>query len=201
MKQIIIATKNPGKAKEFRTFFDEFGIQALSLNDFDETIPDVEETGETFKENAALKAEQIASSLKQPVISDDSGLEIEALDGRPGVYSARYAGIDKNDQANIDKVLSELKNTPEEERQARFVCMLAIAIPGQPTFFKPGFCNGRIAFEQKGTNGFGYDPIFIPEGYTQTLAQLPAEEKNRISHRKHAFVNIESWVKDLNKRR
>ncbi|HLR03746.1 MAG TPA: XTP/dITP diphosphatase [Virgibacillus sp.] len=200
MEQIIIATKNQGKAKEFRTFFDEFGIQALSLNDFGERIPDVEETGETFKENAALKAEQIASLMNQPVISDDSGLEIEALDGRPGVYSARYAGMDKNDQANIDKVLTELKDIPEGERQARFVCMLAVAIPNQPTHFEQGSCHGKIAFEQNGVNGFGYDPIFIPEGYTETLAQLTPEEKNRISHRRHAFANIESWVKEIKKR-
>src|SRR5699024_2735286 len=175
MKQIIVATKNKGKAEEFRMFFKEFGIKALSLLDLDHTIPDVEETGTTFRENAALKAEQIASFVQQPVISDDSGLEIRALDGKPGVYSARYAGINKSDQANIDKVLLELKDVPEEKRRARFVCMLAIAIPSQETIFKKGFCNGVIAFEQKGSNGFGYDPIFIPNGYTKTLAELSAE--------------------------
>lgn len=200
MKQIIIATKNKGKAAEFRTFFQEFGIKALSLLDLDETIPDVEETGTTFQENAALKAEQIASILQQPVISDDSGLEIISLDRRPGVYSARYAGMNKSDSANIDKVLLELKDIPMEKRQARFVCILAIAIPDQKTIFKEGFCEGKIAYRQQGTNGFGYDPIFIPNGYTRTLAQLSAEEKNDISHRKHAFSEIESWVKRFRRR-
>lgn len=200
MKQIIIATKNKGKAEEFRTFFKDFDIEAISLLDVNEEIQDVEETGTTFQENAALKAEQIAVLLQQPVISDDSGLEISALDGRPGVYSARYAGMDKSDQANIDKVLLELKDVPMEKRQARFVCMLAIAIPNQETIFKAGYCEGEVAYEQKGTNGFGYDPIFIPKGYTKTLAQLPATEKNQISHRKHAFSEIESWVKSFRRR-
>src|SRR5699024_6719460 len=130
-------------------------------------------------------------------MSDDSGLEVTALDGRPGVYSARYAGTHTSDQANIDKLLDEMKNVPAERRQARFVCTLAVAIPNQETIFETGYCQGSIAFEQTGSNGFGYDPIFIPDGYNQTLAQLHADEKNRISHRKHAFSNIETWVKEI----
>src|SRR5690625_4919804 len=114
MRQLIIATKNPGKAKEFKTFFEAFDINAISLLDLDETIPDVEETGDTFEENAALKAETIANMLQKPVLSDDSGLVIDALDGRPGIYSARYAGLEKNDKKNVEKVLDELTDIPKE---------------------------------------------------------------------------------------
>lgn len=197
MKQIIVATKNNGKAAEFRTFFQEFDIKAKSLLELHETIPEVEETGSTFRENAALKAEQIASIIQMPVVSDDSGLEISALNGKPGVYSARYAGSNKSDQANIDKVLSELKDVPMEKRQARFVCVLAIAIPKQETVFKAGICEGKISFTQKGLNGFGYDPIFLPDGYSQTLAELPSSVKNQISHRHKAFSEVKPWINDL----
>lgn len=118
---------------------------------------------------------------------------IDALDGRPGIYSARYAGEPKNDQANVEKVLHELKDT--SERSARFVCILAVAVPGEATRFKKGYCEGKIATVQAGKNGFGYDPVFIPEGYTQTMAELSAEEKNKISHRSNAIKALEDWVK------
>ncbi|GAA0434703.1 MAG: XTP/dITP diphosphatase [Bacillota bacterium] len=193
MKQIIIATKNKGKANEFKEFFKPYNLKALSLNDL-EDLPDVEETGETFKENAALKAEEIASILSLPVLADDSGLVIDALDGRPGVYSARYAGEHKDDQLNMEKVLSELRGIPEAKRTARFVCVLAIASPGSKTRFYTGYCEGRIADNQYGENGFGYDPIFIPKGYQQTMAQLSSDKKNQISHRRNAIVQLEDTV-------
>lgn len=194
MKEIIIATKNAGKAKEFKAFFAKYHIHAISLIEMEQTMPDVEETGSTFAENAALKAEQISSMLQLPVVADDSGLIIDALDGRPGIYSARYAGEEKDDQANIDKVMAELKYTPDEQRTARFTCVLALAIPGRETIFCTGFCEGMIASCQAGENGFGYDPIFIPQGYKQTMAELSPEEKNRISHRKHAMEKLEEWI-------
>src|SRR5699024_8064367 len=122
MKEIIIATKNKGKAKEFEEFFKPHGIHTISLLDFSEEPLDIEETGTTFKENAALKAEQMSIELNKPVLADDSGLIIDALDGRPGVFSARYAGAPKSDQANIEKVLYELKEVVEEKRTARFIC-------------------------------------------------------------------------------
>lgn len=197
MEQIIVATKNKGKAAEFRTFFQAFGINVKSLLDVHQEIPDIAETGTTFKENAALKAEKIASLLQEPVVSDDSGLEITALNGEPGVYSARYAGPDKNDQANIDKVLLKLEGVPLEKRQARFMCMLAIAVPKQETIFRAGVCGGKIAHTQKGSHGFGYDPIFIPDGYTKTMAELPPFVKNEISHRQRAFSKIESWFESF----
>lgn len=197
MKEIIIATKNKGKAKEFKQFFNHYHIKASSLLDLSTEIPDVEETGNTFQENAQLKAEQICSYLKLPVIADDSGLMIDALGGKPGIYSARYAGKIKNDQHNIEKVLKELNGVPIKSRTARFVCVLAVAIPNERTIFRTGYCEGTIALEEAGTNGFGYDPIFIPKGYEKTMAQLTAQEKNKISHRNHAIKKLEQWIENV----
>ncbi|GGJ84288.1 non-canonical purine NTP pyrophosphatase [Lentibacillus kapialis] len=195
MKDMIIATKNSGKTKEFKTFFAEYDINAMSLPELSHEIEDIEETGTTFEENAALKAEQIAELLQIPVLADDSGLVIDALDGRPGVFSARFAGEPKDDQKNIDKVLAELEGVAD--RTARFVCVLAVSVPGEKTVFKKGYCDGRIADAQAGHNGFGYDPIFIPKGYPQTMAQLSSDEKNRISHRSDAIHQLRDWVKNL----
>lgn len=197
MKKIVVATKNKGKANEFKEFFARENIEVLSLLDLDQSIPDIEETGETFEENAILKAEGIAKRLNIPVLADDSGLIIDALDGRPGIYSARYAGEDKNDKANIQKVLEEMKDVPKKERTARFICVLAIAMPQDKTIIRTGYCEGTIAFSESGENGFGYDPIFIPSGYQVSMAQLEPEEKNRISHRKHALTELEGWIQSL----
>lgn len=194
MKKVIIATKNKGKAKEFKAFFAPYKIEAVSLLDLEEEVPDIEETGESFVENAALKAEEISSRFQQPVLADDSGLIIDSLEGRPGIYSARYAGEPTNDRANIDKVLEEMKQIPLEERSARFVCVLAIARPDEETIFVTGYCEGHIKTEQCGENGFGYDPIFIPKGYTETMAQLDPSEKNQISHRKQAMKQLEKRI-------
>lgn len=197
MKQILIATKNKGKAVEFKNFFNEYDVKTFSLLDVKEDIADVEETGRTFKENAALKAEQISNLLHSPVLADDSGLIIDALDGRPGIFSARYAGEKKSDQANIEKVLDELKFVKDHSRTARFICVLAIAVPGKKTIFREGYCEGFIAFYKKGKNGFGYDPIFIPKGYKSTMAQLSSVEKNSISHRKNAIIQLEKWIQNI----
>lgn len=197
MKQIIIATKNAGKAREFKEFFAVHDIEALSLLDLDSQLPDVEETGSTFEENAALKAEQIAALLDTAVLADDSGLMIDALDGRPGLYSARYAGEPKSDKANIDKVLEEMLEVPKGKRAARFICVLAVAIPGQKTIFKTGYCEGKITASPSGENGFGYDPIFVPEGFDVTMAELDPHVKNEISHRKNAISQLEKWIHTL----
>ncbi|WP_111644591.1 XTP/dITP diphosphatase [Paranoxybacillus vitaminiphilus] len=190
MKEVIIATKNAGKVKEFQTLFAEKGVEVKSLLDF-ENAPDVEETGETFAENAILKAETIANYLNKVVIADDSGLAVDALDGRPGVYSARYAGEHKNDKENIAKVLEELKGVPFEKRTARFHCALAVAVPRQRTVVVEGTCEGYIAETQTGTNGFGYDPIFYVPEKQKTMAELSKEEKNKISHRANALKKLE----------
>lgn len=194
MNNILIATKNKGKVGEFKALFNTYNIEIKSLDDLERNIPDVEETGTTFKENARLKAEEISALLNCPVIADDSGLVIDALDGRPGVYSARYAGEPRSDKRNNDKVLSELENVSEADRTARFVCVLALAIPGEETLFKTGICEGSIGFKPVGSNGFGYDPIFIPNGYAQTLAELSNEEKNAMSHRFHALKKLEDVI-------
>ncbi|WP_042223305.1 XTP/dITP diphosphatase [Oceanobacillus manasiensis] len=195
MEQVLIATRNAGKAAEFKQFFSRYQITALSMLDLEEELPDVEETGVTFEENAALKAEEISSKLGIPVLADDSGLMIDALYGEPGVFSARYAGTDKNDRANILKVLQKLQGVPESERTARFVCVIALSKPGEKTVFRTGYCEGNIAEEQSGENGFGYDPIFIPSDQKKTMAELTAEEKNRISHRTKAIEQFDEWIK------
>ncbi len=199
MNQVLIATKNKGKVAEFQALFKRYGMETISLLDLPDDIEDVEETGETFEENARLKAEQISSILNAPVLADDSGLMIDALDGRPGVFSARYAGLAKNDQDNNNKVLQELKDVPMEKRTARFICVLAVARPGEETFFVTGSCEGNIAFSELGSNGFGYDPIFIPEGYSKTLAEISAEKKNQISHRSRAIGELDEWLKKYTK--
>jgi|SRR5690625_3546256 len=196
MNELIIATKNKGKVKEFQEIFKLYGINVKSLLELDTKLPDVEETGSTFHENARLKAEEICKIVKTPVLADDSGLVIDALDGRPGVYSARYAGEPSNDKNNYEKVLQEMKGIKRNERTARFVCVLALAFPNGETIFKEGSCEGIIAEEAVGTNGFGYDPIFIPNGYDQTMAQLDESEKNKISHRYHALSQIKAWLDD-----
>lgn len=189
MKEVIIATKNIGKAKEFESIFSPLGIQVLTLLDYPE-IEDVEETGTTFEENAVLKAESLALKFDKMVIGDDSGLMVDAIAGKPGIYSARYAGEHKNDEANIDKVLQELEGVPQRKRTARFYCALAVAIPNEETFTVSGTCEGEILSERRGTNGFGYDPIFLVEGKEQTMAELSREEKNQISHRANALGKL-----------
>ncbi|MCM3739929.1 XTP/dITP diphosphatase [Oceanobacillus luteolus] len=195
MKKILIATRNKGKVREFRDFFLKYDIEVESLLDIQQDLPEVEETGKTFEENAAIKAEQIAEILKVPVLADDSGLMVDALNGAPGIYSARYAGEGKSDEDNNRKLLKELYQVPKGERSARFVCVLAIAIPGEETTFYRGECEGEIGTEPKGINGFGYDPLFIPNDYEQTMAELDPSEKNKISHRSHAIRKLESWEK------
>lgn len=190
MKEVIIATKNPGKAKEFEHIFSSRGITVRTLLDYPE-IPDVEETGTTFEENATLKAEAVSKALGIMVIGDDSGLIVDALEGRPGIYSARYAGEPKNDQNNTDKVLSELVDIPEEKRTARFYCALAVAVPGQETKTVSGTCEGRILEERRGTNGFGYDPVFYVPEKSLAMAELSSEEKNKISHRANALKKLD----------
>ncbi|GKV66401.1 MULTISPECIES: XTP/dITP diphosphatase [unclassified Sporosarcina] len=190
MKEILIATNNKGKAKDFEVLFRPLGITVLTLNDLEEHI-DVEETGATFAENAILKAETVAKLLNKTVIADDSGLEVDALNGEPGVYSARFAGEPSDDEANINKLLSNLDGVPSAERQARFRCVLAVAGPNIDTFCFSGSCEGIIASERKGTNGFGYDPVFYVPEKNLTMAELSGEEKSVISHRGAALAQLQ----------
>lgn len=196
MKEIIIATKNKGKARDFEGMFQPMGYEVKTLLDFDE-LEDVEETGETFEENAILKAETIAKRLGRTVIADDSGLIVEALNGEPGVYSARYAGEQKDDEANIDKVLKGLEGVPELNRTARFYCALAIAFPERETITVGGTCEGSVLHERRGTYGFGYDPIFLVKDLEKSMAELTPEEKNQISHRAAALNELRKRISSI----
>ncbi|MCE0739454.1 XTP/dITP diphosphatase [Bacillus inaquosorum] len=189
MKEAIIATHNPGKVKEFKEILEPKGYDVKSLAEIGFT-EEIEETGHTFEENAILKAEAVARAVNKMVIADDSGLSIDNLGGRPGVYSARYAGEQKDDQANIDKVLSELKGIEKEQRTARFRCALAVSIPGEETKTVEGHVEGYIAEEPRGEYGFGYDPIFIVKDKDKTMAELTSDEKNKISHRADALKKL-----------
>lgn len=196
MKEVIIATKNPGKAREFEYIFSSRGISVRTLLDFPD-IPEVEETGTTFEENATLKAEAVAAALNKMVIGDDSGLMVDALEGRPGIYSARYAGEPKNDSNNTKKVLAELEGVPEDQRTARFYCALAVAIPGQETFTVSGTCEGRILEAPRGSNGFGYDPVFYVPEKGMAMAELSSDEKNKISHRAIALKKLDEILDSI----
>ncbi|MED1808496.1 XTP/dITP diphosphatase [Bacillus subtilis] len=189
MKEAIIATHNPGKVKEFKEILEPSGYDVKSLAEIGFT-EEIEETGHTFEENAILKAEAVAKAVNKMVIADDSGLSIDNLGGRPGVYSARYAGEQKDDQANIEKVLSELKGIEKEQRTARFRCALAVSIPGEETKTVEGHVEGYIAEEPRGEYGFGYDPIFIVKDKDKTMAELTSDEKNKISHRADALKKL-----------
>ncbi|NTU24822.1 XTP/dITP diphosphatase [Bacillus tequilensis] len=189
MKEAIIATHNPGKVKEFKEILEPKGYDVKSLAEIGFT-EEIEETGHTFEENAILKAEAVAKAVNKMVIADDSGLSIDNLGGKPGVYSARYAGEQKDDQANMEKVLSELKGIEKEQRTARFRCALAVSIPGAETKTVEGHVEGYIAEEPRGEYGFGYDPIFIVKDKDKTMAELTSDEKNKISHRADALKKL-----------
>ena len=188
MKELLIATRNAGKIKELAELLADLPIRLRNLNDFADTF-EPEETGVTFAENAALKVQSYALQTGVRALADDSGLEVEALNGAPGVYSARYAGVGASEQERIEKLLKELGDS--ENRRACFVCAMAVADEkGGIEFTAEGICEGRIAFKSAGNDGFGYDPIFIPDGFLETFGELPKEIKQQISHRKRAIDKI-----------
>lgn len=189
-KTIMIATGNMGKAKEFEKMFAKAGYQIKTMKDFPE-LPEVQETGQTFEENARLKAETIANILQCPVLADDSGLTVDALGGMPGIYSARFAGEQKSDASNNAKLLHELTDVADENRTAQFHCTLVFAAPQKESLVVEGIWNGHIARIPRGENGFGYDPLFIVDGLEKTSAELTPEEKNEISHRGQAMKKLD----------
>ena len=184
---IVLATRNQGKVREFRKILEGFPLEIRSLNDFG-PIPEVEEDGETFDDNAYKKALFTAKALGLPAIADDSGLEVEALDGRPGVYSARFAGPDATDADNSAKLLVEMEG--QENRKAAFVTVISIAVPSGPALTYEGRCEGEIISEPRGEDGFGYDPIFLYPELGQTFAEISLEEKNQVSHRGKALAQV-----------
>ncbi|WP_416151410.1 XTP/dITP diphosphatase [Salipaludibacillus sp. HK11] len=192
-KEIFIASKNKGKISEFESFFKSKGLSVKSLLDLPEEV-DVLEDGNTFEENAIKKAETIGKKIGKPVLADDSGLEVDALNGEPGIFSARYAGIEKSDDANNEKLLNELTGIERERRTARFVCSLAIYFPTGEVKTVRGTCEGMIAETLQGEHGFGYDPLFYLPDVGMSMAQLEQEEKNRRSHRANALMKLaEHW--------
>ncbi|OJF16352.1 MAG: non-canonical purine NTP pyrophosphatase [Bacillaceae bacterium G1] len=194
-KTVIIATRNPGKLKEFQAFFGQFGWKVQGLNDFPD-VPEIVEDGRTFEENARKKAEALFDWTKRPVLADDSGLEVDALDGRPGVYSARYAGEGATDGQNIAKLLAELQGVPAGRRQARFRCVLVFILDEGRQLVAEGTCEGIILEKPRGDGGFGYDPVFFVPALGKTMAELSAEEKNRISHRGAALRQLAERMAD-----
>jgi len=184
MLKLVVGTHNPKKLKEIRELLEGLAVELCSLEDFPDA-PRVVEDGETFIENAIKKATTLADALGEWVVADDSGLEVDALGGRPGVHSARYAGDDQNDSRNIKKLLEELRGV--EERRARFRCAIALARPRELLFAVERSCEGTISTEPRGDYGFGYDPVFIPEGFDKTFAELGGEIKNKLSHRGKAL--------------
>lgn len=190
---LTIATRNAHKAQEIAAILPpHFTVRTLA--DYP-TLPDVEETGTTFAENAALKACGISAALPGLVLADDSGLCVDALEGAPGVYSARYAGEHGNDAANNAKLLADLATLPADTaKTARFMCAMCLAEGGKVKAEFIGKVEGSITATPAGEHGFGYDPLFVPHGYTCTMAQLPAEEKNRISHRADALQQFLAFI-------
>ena len=179
---LVIATRNKKKKEEIVSILSELKLRLYTLDEF-EDVPEVVEDKDTLEGNAIKKAVEVALNIKKITLADDSGLEVDALDNRPGVHSARFAGQDQNDQANIDKLLKLLEGVPADQRKARFRCVIALADPDGLIDVVEGRCEGLIAFERKGEYGFGYDPVFIVPEYNQTFAELGQEIKDKISHR------------------
>ena len=189
-KDLTVATRNKGKVREIKHVLKPLKLKILSLLDLP-TLHDIKETGKTFEKNAVKKARSIAAKLKVLVLADDSGLEVRALNGRPGVRSARYAGPNPTTNKLCRKLLKEMKR--EKDRRAKFVCVIAIADPKKVRTIK-GVCRGKIILEMKGDQGFGYDPIFVPEGFNKTFAQMPLNTKNKISHRGKALQKAKAYL-------
>ncbi len=189
-RTIVIATENKGKLREFRSILADAYDEILSLADFDE-VPEIRETGLSFRENAYIKAKAASDFLRMDSIGDDSGLVVDALDGAPGIYSARYAGEEASDDDNNEKLLSELKG--EKNRNARFVCCIALVLADGTREFFEGECLGQIIQEKRGRGGFGYDPVFYVSQYGKTMAELAPDIKNRISHRAMASEKLLSY--------
>ncbi len=192
----MIATRNKGKIRELKELLADFGLDILSLDQFPQ-VREIVEDGNTFFENAMKKAKTVAEKTGLMAIADDSGLEVDALKGAPGVYSARYAGEDATDEQNYLKLLNEMKDVPTEKRGAQFRCVIVAYRPDGKWVSAEGVCRGRITSSPRGEQGFGYDPVFVPEGDIRTMAELTRDEKNRISHRGKALEMLKKKIGEL----
>ncbi|WP_353683412.1 XTP/dITP diphosphatase [Thermodesulfovibrio sp. 3907-1M] len=191
--QIVIASRNKKKIEELKRILEGLSIELLSVNNFPH-LGEVVEDGETFQENALKKARYVCKQTGLPALADDSGLEVDALEGAPGVRSARYAGDNATDEDNIKKLLKDLEGVPLDRRTARFVCCIALVFPGHKEYLFWGYVRGKITETPRGSYGFGYDPVFIPEGFSTTFAQMLPHEKDRISHRKEALDKLREFL-------
>lgn len=196
MKKFVVATKNKGKLKEFQEILRGFPFEVVSMEQIG-INDDIEENGQTFEENALIKARAVHKITGDMVMADDSGLEVDYLNGEPGIYSSRFAGEGASDQDRNQKLLSLLKNVPLEKRSARFVCVIAVVLSDNDYFTVKGTFEGFIGFEPKGQNGFGYDPLFYVPQFNMTSAQMEAHKKHEISHRGKALTKM---VEELAKR-
>lgn len=194
--QLVVATRNLGKLKEIRRLLEAQGVVVVGLEQFP-GIAEIEEDGDSFAANAAKKAEMVARATGLPCLADDSGLSVAALDGRPGIYSARFAGEDATDSSNNRKLLEVMAAVPEKERQAAFCCVMALCLPGQTTRLFEGRVEGRILNEAQGFGGFGYDPLFWLPEFNCSMAELSLDVKNRISHRGRALRQVVEFLTRL----
>ncbi len=197
--RLLVATRNAGKVREFQRLLSGLdGVELLAMSDY-EHVPEVVEDADTFEGNAVKKACEVAKAVGLPTLADDSGLVVDALGGAPGVLSARYGGEHGDDEANNRKLLGELAEVPDEQRTTRFACALAFADPdgalGARAHVEHGAIEGRILRERRGEGGFGYDPLFVPIGETRTTAEMPADEKNAISHRAEASRKMREFLR------
>ncbi|TKB82539.1 MAG: XTP/dITP diphosphatase [Nitrospira sp.] len=194
MSEVVLATRNRHKVEELAALLGDLGIRIRMLADFPHA-PEVEEDGATCEANAIKKACEIARATGLTAVADDTGLEVDALDGRPGIYAARYAGEHATYEDNCRKLVQELEGVPHERRTARFITVAAIAVPGEPVQVTQGVLNGYITDKASGSKGFGYDPVFYVPELKATLAEISAEQKNRISHRAKAFLQAKELLR------
>jgi XTP/dITP diphosphohydrolase len=186
--RIALATRNPHKLRELGRICADWPVEWVSVENHDPSaFPDVEETGDGYLDNAALKARAVAAALGLPALADDSGIEVDALGGRPGPRSARYAGESATDEQNLVALIQAIRGIPAGGRTARYHCVAALAQPDGELIHVDGVCEGTLRTDRSGDRGFGYDPIFVPIGWDRTMAELTDEEKDRISHRGRAF--------------
>lgn len=197
---IVAATQNKHKIEEISAITRQFGMEIISRSEAGVPDFEVQEDGTTFEYNSEKKAREIMKACGKITIADDSGIAVDFLDGAPGVYSARFAGEECDDEANNQKLLLLMTGVPEEERTARFVSVITMVYPDGETLTARGECEGRILFQPRGSNGFGYDPLFVPEGYEESFAELSAEEKNKISHRAKALLKLRELLKQREER-
>lgn len=188
--RIIAATQNKHKIREMEAITTDFGMEILTQEEAGLPVVEIEETGATFEENSALKARTICSMSGLPAIADDSGLSVDILNGAPGIYSARYAGPAADDAANNAKLLAAMADVPAPKRTGRYVSVITLAYPDGRLLTARGECAGTLLTAPRGSGGFGYDPLFVPDGTEMTFAEMSAEQKNRISHRARALARL-----------